>query len=389
MSTPACPSELELHRGLTLGADDALRAHLASCAICRGEWERFEVAIEHARELPVELPDVARREQARTALLAASDREVRRPRRSRWTLPAAGAAAAAALIGYAVVRTTAPAEPEVIGARGVVHPHPGAVYVSSGLPDEVVVLRDGTIDVHVEPLGPGRRFRVIVGDDEVEVRGTAFEVIAAAGRLRAVQVVHGRVEVRRVGQPTMLLRAGQQWHAPVVTARVEDAPVQVPVPVPVPVPPPTSMHRRPARTAPPITALPPTPVPTEQPGPDELAFVAGWNAMRSNNFEDAAHQFAAVIAQAPHGKLAVDARYWLAVAAARGAQPRSAIAPFREFLAQYPEDARAGEASAMLGWLLLESGDRTEAKQRFEAAARDARDTVRESARAGLDELAR
>ena len=77
---------------------------------------------------------------------------------------------------------------------------PGAHWeLSSRSPDEVVRLYDGTIDVAVTPLGSGERFRVVVGASEIEVRGTAFRVVARAGELLSVTVTRGTVEVRPAG----------------------------------------------------------------------------------------------------------------------------------------------------------------------------------------------
>ncbi len=78
-------------------------------------------------------------------------------------------------------------------------------------PDEIVLLADGRIEVEVEPLLPGERFRILTDDTEVEARGTRFEVAAAEGRLRAVFVTSGRVEVRRKDEAPCLLDPGKRW----------------------------------------------------------------------------------------------------------------------------------------------------------------------------------
>lgn len=94
--------------------------------------------------------------------------------------------------------------------------HEGARFVLVGAaPDEIVRLLDGALTVEVDPLGPRERFRVVTGDGEVEVRGTAFEVRAEQDQLRAVRVLHGRVVVR--GAPLegeVELGPGQRWLAP-------------------------------------------------------------------------------------------------------------------------------------------------------------------------------
>ena len=92
---------------------------------------------------------------------------------------------------------------------------------------------------------------------------------------------------------------------------------------------------------------------------------------------------------APDAKLAEDAAFWYAVALARGRHGGQAITAFRDFLDAHPQSPRAGEASAMLGWLLLDAGERAEAARRFRAAADDASTAVRDSARSGLDAASR
>ncbi len=387
MSERACPSELELSRALTIGAAPELAAHLASCAPCRGAWDGLRSAIEHARELPVRIPSASQLEDVRTALLAASARGTADRRKRRWVVPALAIAAVAGVVIQLARPAPVTAPPPVV-ARGVVHPHPGARYELTAPPDEIVALHDGTIDVQVDPLGPGDRFRVVVGHDEVEVRGTAFEVVAATDQLVAVHVVHGRVEVRRVAAPAIALLAGEEWHAPVAIARTE--PLLV-VPPPGPAPQLTAPRNPVPRTAhrPEVPPTPPIRVPEAATSPDELAYVRAWNAMRRNDFIDAAAAFTETLERSPDGPLAEDASYWFAVSTARIPQPAHAITGFRDFLDHYAHSPHAGEASAVLGWLLLDRGERTEARRRFETALANGSESVRASARAGLDELAR
>ena len=54
------------------------------------------------------------------------------------------------------------------------------------------------------------------------------------------------------------------------------------------------------------------------------------------------------------------------------------------FLVRYPKSDRAGEASVMLGWLLLRAGDVTAAEARFGSALSNPSERVRRSGRAGL-----
>jgi TolA-binding protein len=76
------------------------------------------------------------------------------------------------------------------------------------------------------------------------------------------------------------------------------------------------------------------------------------------------------------------------VARARAGAGASAIAALSRFLEAYPSSPRAGEAAAMLGWLLVDTGDLAGAERRFRAAENDPVDAVRASARKGLRAIA-
>ncbi len=208
-----CPREPDVSRALQVGPDAALEDHLAACATCRASWDGFQAAIGLARELPVDLPSAARSDDVRTSILAAAESEQAGPictRTAHLRWPAIGVVAAAAIVWIARGHLH-DARPR---SHAVVHASTGAAFViASAPPDETLRLRGGTVEVQVDPLGPGERFRVVTGDGEVEVRGTAFSVSAADDRLADVSVAHGRVEIRpRDGAPA-LLGPGQAWRA--------------------------------------------------------------------------------------------------------------------------------------------------------------------------------
>ncbi|HMG22352.1 MAG TPA: hypothetical protein VK607_13565, partial [Kofleriaceae bacterium] len=229
-----CPGDIELARAVAVGADPALAAHLDACAGCRAAWHGARAAIDAARELPVALPPAARREEMRTAILAAAAAgPVRRPARAAWLGRALAGAAAAGIAGYlALSHASAPAAPP--HGHGTIRPHAGARYLVRSIgPDEVVWLGDGAIDVEVEPLHPGERFRVVVGGAELEVRGTAFTATARADHLVEVSVARGRVDLMpdAGGRASTTLAAGQSWYA-AVAAGLELRPTTEP-PTPI------------------------------------------------------------------------------------------------------------------------------------------------------------
>ena len=287
MREPPCPREPDVSRALQLGSDAVIEAHLATCAACRASWEGFQAAIGLARELPVELPSPARSDEVRASILAAAESGQAGPictRTARLRWPAVGVAAAAVIVWLARGHLH-DARPR---SHAVVHASSGAAFVmASAPPDETLRLRGGTVEVEVDRLGPSERFRVVVGDGEVEVRGTAFTVSASDNRLADVSVAHGRVEIRPHDGAPALLGPGQAWRA----ARAARVPIASPpapgvtppnepaVAIP-PAPPPRRLERRRARVV--AVAEPPANAgPRSGPTPQEALYDDAWDAMRA------------------------------------------------------------------------------------------------------------
>ena len=325
----------------------------------------FEAALAAMRDAPADVPNAAHREEVRTALLARARPPAHARSRTWFAVPLAAAAAVIAIVAWpapALHTVALPVMPP-LPARGHVHPLEGAVFAAaSHVPDEVVTLHDGTIHLDVDPLRSGERFRVIVGKSEIEVRGTAFDVTADHDHLVGVHVIHGRVEIRPFGRDVVLLVAGGDWR---------DAPIVAAEP---PAPPAPHPH---------VRAI----VVTVQPTLDQVAYDDAWTALRGSQFDVAAQQFAKALLAAPEGSLADDARFWHAVALARGHAAGPAMAAFREVVDEHPGSTHAGEASAMLGWLLVDAKRLDEARERFAAATNDPSPKVRASAQAGMEAL--
>ncbi len=395
MREPPCPREPDVSRALQLGPDAALEAHLAGCATCRASWDGWTAAIGLARELPIDLPSPARSDEVRASVLAAAESGqagaiCTRTAHLRWPAIAVAAAAAVFLIARGHLHDARPR------SHAVVHARTGAAFVMvSAPPDEMLRLRGGIVEVQVDPLGPGERFRVIVGDGEVEVRGTAFTVSATDDRLADVTVAHGRVEIRpREGAPAVL-GAGQVWRAEIAAAR-PIAPVAPPV-VALPVAPAGGLaraqsarrlERRRARAV--AVAEPPVDVgPRAGPTAQESLYDDAWDAMRAGDFARAAARFASVVGAAPRGPLADEGAFWRAVATARAGRAAPAIDQFHEMIDGYPASARRGEAATMLGWLLLDAGRPDDARAQFLLADGDRSERVRTSARRGMESIRR
>ncbi len=409
-----CPSPVELERAFW--SDDAgLRAHAGDCECCGREWAEIAALVDAGRAIPPPAPSPERREEIRTALLSAEPTRERRPdRRARW-LTVGGVAAAAAL---AIAWLAWPSGDEALRVeRGRLLAHEGARYLrASPAPDEIVRLVDGTVTVEVERLQPGERFRIVTGDAEVEVRGTAFDVTAVGDRLRSVRVIHGSVEVRARGS-RRLLSAGQAWQAGegglsaggaagmgaagTSAASVADGVVADASAAGVADGVPTAGDRgsaRPrggadaARTQSRDAAMQDRvdrgPMSTSRAAAQQ-SYDQAWAALRTGAFDRAAAAFERAAARDRTGSIAEDARYWRAVALARGGQAPAAKTAFETFLADHADSPRAGEASVMLGWLLFDDGNYDAAARRFRAGAADPSDRIRASAAKGLSAIRR
>jgi len=198
-----------------------LRAHLAGCEACHARWRELDELASLGRELPAPELTAERRDAMRDAVLArvtgasATPRARRRPERRVFWM--AAAALLLGVVGILLALTRGDSERSAspvaeLAPRGAVHAHGAASVVRVGKPgDEVVRLIDGTITVEVQPLLDGERFRVVTGDAEVEVRGTAFDVVARDDHLVSVRVLHGKVEVRPEVGPIRLLGANERW----------------------------------------------------------------------------------------------------------------------------------------------------------------------------------
>ena len=374
-----------------------------------------------ARELAPPAVDRDRLEQTRTSLLARATLVAPSAARAwpKW-LAAGGALAAAAAIAIWLV--AAPRGPKhAITALG-----PASYERARDWPDFIVHVSDGRVEVRVAALGSDERFRVVTGDAEVEVRGSSFEVLAEHDRLRAVQVQLGRAEVRMADQQVVVLAAGQRWTAPAIARADVVPPASAAVPAPshaqgatpamVATSRPahdaaiaaTSRHAaKPANTSHPDVGslptpsppsatvaipIPPTPPKTVSPSapsalPGELDFRAGWAALRANDAGTAAGKFETACTAALHTALGEDACFWAGAAAKRANDTAHARAALERFIASFPGSSRVGEASALLGWILLDAGDASGATSAFHRAEQDRVPRVRDSAAKGLAAL--
>jgi FecR protein len=333
-----------------------------------------------AREIEFSEPPRAHVEDMRTAVLATIERPPENVRRRRWWLAGGTAVAAAAAT---MILCSRPKRLPIDHGR-VTSIGDAELARMSSRPDEVIRLREGAVQFDVTPLGKGERFRVVVGDAEVEARGTSFTVEAHRDRLASVVVAHGRVEVRADGK-VQLLTDNERWDVPKLEAATSQPSPPVVSPAPLD-PSPRVVVRAPARLE---RVAPPAPTAPSGATAAELAFSTGWEALQRNDVSTAATAFDRVLQLDPQAALAEDAAFWRAIALSRARRAELARRAFETFLVEFPRSVRGGEAAAYLGALLLADGDLDGAEAQFRRAMADSSARVRERGRGGLAEIAR
>jgi len=398
-----CPSAVGLERAYW-DADADVRAHADGCPRCAAQWSEIAALADAARHIAPMPSSRQAREGLRTALLSTAEPGVdRAPRRRPWlVLAPLAAAVAAAVIALAWwSRPPAPPPPRAAPAAAGLLAHGDAHYLITGAAeDEIVRLVSGTLTIATGARDGGEPVRVVTAAGEVEAAGAMFDVSADADRLSAVRVIYGAVTVLTPGAEAHTLAAGALWVPP-------PRPVDPPLPAtatattaasPAPPAPPAPRRgrspRREVAELPPV-AEPPTPEPVAAPTPEpppprparhpaQQAFDDGWAALRRGDFDRAAAAFEPA-ARGGAGAIAEDAAFWRAVALARAGRVAAAAQALDTFLISFPASAHAAEASAMLGWLLVQGGDLAAAERRFRAALAATSPRVRASARAGLE----
>ena len=381
-----CPPGWKLTRFVSEGAaDDALEAHLAGCHRCAGERGRLLELADHAALLraPAEM-SAASRQAISARLLGGAATAHRAARRPRLAVALACAAAATASVAIAVAMSTgardvrpgdqvqaapAPAPASRASVRAV----GAARFVRvQAPPDEIIRLDEGTIVLEVAPLPRGERFRVQTNDGVVEVRGTRFEVSASDHSLVSVSVSKGRVEVQSQAGALAVLDPGDEW-------------VRGPAPEPPAAAPASSAS---LQVSPKLAAaaakLPIQPAAREQATRAvKTSFDRAWSLLRQGHAREAAALFADVERAARDQGTQEDALYWRAVATARTGDGTEARRLFVALLKRFPRASRSGQAATALGWLLLDSGDTSEAARAFERAMNDPSPAIRASAAEG------
>jgi ferric-dicitrate binding protein FerR (iron transport regulator) len=343
-----CPRADEVDAALDGRLSDAAArdafAHAARCPDCDALRRERPRVRELLNALPDGAPDELSARRLRARLVSSALRRGAPPR-SRWALAAVAVAAALALVvGLRAARAPAnvPLEPGEwrLGVAGALRPSPGAVWsLRDERGDTRVLLDDGAVTLRVRKRRAGERFRVVLRDAEVEVRGTRFEVTAQGGRLRAVRVEEGLVAVRRRGDAELLLAAGSRFVAPEEVAPPEP--------------------RRDPPTAPPTVVADVAPRRPASPAPDPgREFRAGALAhVRGDHATAAAALGRFLTSSMPGDSRREDARY-VRVLALRGAgREEEAAAEAWRYLREFPTGLRCAETASWLARSRAARGD--------------------------------
>lgn len=376
MRAPRCPDPVELERGFW-SDDPAIREHASDCEACSAAWFEIDGLRELASAIDGPPIDRDRAEEIRTALLASAPGA--EPGRRWWPAAAAAATAIAAalVIGAIASGDRAAIAVDVPQRRGAVSGSRAVYAVASLQPDEVVRLESGSIEVEVDALGRGERFRVVTADAEVEVRGTRFAVAASAGALERVEVFEGVVVVR-VDGVEKALAAGQRWErereagteagAATATEAATEAGAGA------------GTETGTAAASAKLIKVP-RPEPVAPPGP--TLYQQAWDQLRASRYDRAAALFERAAERGRPG-FRRDATYWAGVAHFRAGATKPARAWLARFLARFPDARRQAEVSVMLGWIDVDQLRWNAAERRFRAGMASSSAEIRKSAAEGL-----
>jgi TolA-binding protein len=372
MKRPSCSRTWEAEAigdgRLDATARSSFERHAATCDECGEELRVLDRIASATRELPKYPSQAIDRRRLRIALLQRANQQLMRRHSPGWGVWAVAAIAVCGL-GVAV---TAPRWRSLVGAPAVAHLSPTfevvdvnhASWSTTTTGGTVqVMLSDGTTAVHVEHLTHDQRFFVELPDGELEVRGTRFQLSVSERRTKHLEVSEGVVALRLLGQPQMVLMAGQQWTAP---APLSDATAIENPASPAPsttqnVAAPASLSRPPLARAPAPSrtrAVEPAPPPVDDaaervataPAIDD--YPACIRAFESGDYAGADSMLTAFMRSHPSDARSEDAAFLRIVSHTRLGDATGAASLARDYLQRYPHGLRSKEAER-----LAESGE--------------------------------
>lgn len=315
--------------------------------------------------------DEVRERRVLTRVIAARDEGARRARRGRAMMAVAAVAAVVVVVLFSrgapsarEVSETTPVAAEPAGGRLALHDG-SIVELSEGA--EVAIVTDAATEVRIDHAAgearyvvshvPTRTFVVACGAVDVIVRGTRF-VVRREGSRVDVDVEEGRVEVRRGGESTMLVRGE--------TLRVDGT---ITPEAPAPTPPASTASADVAPIEPAIAhATSPRPTTTRAPTPSVEELLAEASAARrERRWDDAARALRAAIDASEGDPRAATYAFMLARVERSRGQDGAAADAFADAYARDPDAVLAEDALAESVVSLAAAGRTSEARA---AAAR-------------------
>jgi len=350
MSANPCPRLFEaeaMRDGRLTGPErTSFERHVAMCPACSREVQALEALAESLRASPPDhtAADELHVRRERTQLLAAFDRALLGPRRSRivghrlrW--PAAVAALVVAILFLPRVRRSAEAPAHASSA--VVHADSTAVWAERMVGNcENVVLERGALWIHVDHSSREGRLLVVLPDGELEDIGTTFTVSADDGHTTRVAVQEGHVVLRLRGQAAIALGPGDTWipdSRPVASARASVVPSADPAPT-------TRIDRGERRTPSPRSSASSAASPASDPSVD---FRAAMAALDVGDNHQAGAAFADFLGKHPRDPRSEDAAYLRVIALQRSGDSAGMKQAAIEYLRSYPAGFRQADVEAL------------------------------------------
>ncbi len=399
-----CPNKSELAQAHSGKPDKRLQAHLKNCPKCAAVYEDDAQLIELGKKLQSPLPTDERLKKMKLELTkeaVAFQAKSNQPRSYTKAFALAATLAAVFLLAFIysiVLNQSQNVEVENI-YRASITPVGMATYsVESAQPNEIVRLLEGTIKVKVDPLRSGERFRIMLGDADIEVKGTVFNVEAKNNALVDVRVFSGKVEVRRLTEVPLVLASRESWASRRPSGDIDEKKVtvvKVAEAAPAAVPPNAISPR--------VSSLPReprnierTPVAQKSLSSDQTPlendvqrehFEKGWRALRAGRYSEAVEAFAQAAKLGQQTPMTEDVAFWHAVALKYSGQTDRAQAMLLDFTKVHPSSPHVNEASVILGWLLFDKGDYKQAGYFFNSAIDAPVPRIRDSAVKGLAKI--
>jgi hypothetical protein len=196
----------------------SIERHVVSCSICAGERQRLDTLAARLRDLPVYGVGELSLRRKRYELLARAREQHETPparRRAVWLGSATliGAAAVSSLWFWSSWTDSGGHRPRV--AALALRPDSGARYTkdSSDRRRDIVHLLEGRLTLEVSTTAEHKGVLVRTPDGEIEDQGTIFSVTVQNERTELISVVEGRVIARLKGKGERWIDAGEM-HRP-------------------------------------------------------------------------------------------------------------------------------------------------------------------------------